>query len=173
MEDFFSDIFLIKLIARHLNVYFKMCFLTALLSNSFKISNQTSRTENFYWYLETRIFIQAKLCKQEKKNKKKKPDESNMRSAMGFVLLVCFIWYMQRYSSDGWQNETLKQAVPQLPGTSRQLWRAAANAHFLAFFFSPDETCSLSAGEESHFIFKPMLYALACSKGKQTTTKKS
>lgn len=122
MEDFFRDILLIKLIDGHLNVYFKMCFLTALLSDSFKISNQTSRTENFYWYFETRIFIQAKLSvNRKKKKKKKKADESNMRSAIGFVLLVCFIWYTQRYSSNGWQNKTLKQAVPLLPGTSRQL----------------------------------------------------
>lgn len=72
MKDFFRDILLIKLIDGHLNVYFKMCFFTALLSDSFKISNHTSRTENFYWYFETRIFIQAKLSVNRKKKKKKK-----------------------------------------------------------------------------------------------------
>ena len=47
--------FQLKLIAGRLNVYLKSCFLIALLSASFKISNQTSRTESIYWYSETRF----------------------------------------------------------------------------------------------------------------------
>ena len=84
---------------------------------------------------------------------------------LGICSLVCFIWYLYRRCSNGWQNKTSNRQshsslIPQGSYERQLLMPSSLNS-----FLSLDETCTLSVGGD--YIFKPMLYASACSKGKQ------